>query len=264
MIPPWPKVPSQIVTFLFFKKHHRWVHDPPVNNRRYKGMSHWLHRAESFLANLAAGNWSKKFTAFYRTRRFITAFSRSHHCSLSWARWLPSTPTRFLIRSILILFCQVNLGLLVVPASRFDTRTLYAHLSHTCYVSCPSPWFDNWFEEGYKLWSSSLRGFLRHPITSSPLGRYILLSSLFSNTFSLCSLFNLKDQVSHPHKRTAKIIHIFVSWRVEPLLCNDREMGGYTKPFLGKRLGKHVHRAANRRATMKTVFSTWSVPRGYK
>jgi hypothetical protein len=28
--------------------------------------------------------------------------------------------------------------------------------------------------------------------------------------------------------------------RVEPLLCNDREMDGYTRPVSGQRLGKHV------------------------
>jgi hypothetical protein len=29
-------------------------------------------------------------------------------------------------------------------------------------------------------------------------------------------------------------------WRVEPLLSNDREMGGYTRAVSGRRLGKHV------------------------
>jgi hypothetical protein len=29
-------------------------------------------------------------------------------------------------------------------------------------------------------------------------------------------------------------------WRVEPLLCNDREMDGYIRAVSGQRLGKHV------------------------
>jgi len=33
----------------------------------------------------------RKFPAFYGTRRFITAFTRVRHCSLSWARWIQST-----------------------------------------------------------------------------------------------------------------------------------------------------------------------------
>jgi hypothetical protein len=28
--------------------------------------------------------------------------------------------------------------------------------------------------------------------------------------------------------------------RVQPLLCNEREMGGYTRAVSGQRLGKHV------------------------
>jgi hypothetical protein len=34
----------------------------------------------------------KKFTAFYGTRRFITAFTRARHLSLSWARLIQSMP----------------------------------------------------------------------------------------------------------------------------------------------------------------------------
>jgi hypothetical protein len=40
----------------------------------------------------------------------------------------------------------------------------------------------------------------------------ILLSALFSNTFSLCSSLNIRDQVSHPYKTASKIIvtHILI------------------------------------------------------
>jgi hypothetical protein len=38
----------------------------------------------------------------------------------------------------------------------------------------------------YKLWSSSLWSFLQPPVTSSLFGPNILLSTLFSNTLSLC------------------------------------------------------------------------------
>jgi hypothetical protein len=34
----------------------------------------------------------KKFPAFYRTRRFITAFTRARHLSLSWARLIQYMP----------------------------------------------------------------------------------------------------------------------------------------------------------------------------
>jgi hypothetical protein len=41
--------------------------------------------------------------------------------------------------------------------------------------------------------------FLQPPVTSSFFGPNILLSTLFSNTVSLCSSHNVRDEVSHPH-----------------------------------------------------------------
>ena len=70
----------------------------------------------------------KKVPAFYGTRRFITAFTRFHHPSLSWASPIQSTcpqPTSW--RSILILSIHLRLGR---PSglfpSDFPTRSLYA------------------------------------------------------------------------------------------------------------------------------------------
>jgi Mg2+/Co2+ transporter CorB len=39
--------------------------------------------------------------------------------------------------------------------------------------------------------------FLQPPVTSSLFGTNILLSTLFSNTLSLCYCLNVRDQVSH-------------------------------------------------------------------
>jgi hypothetical protein len=41
---------------------------------------------------------------------------------------------------------------------------------------------------------------------------------------------------------------------VEPLLCNNREMEGYTRAVLGQRIRKHVPTATNRRVTMEVFF----------
>jgi hypothetical protein len=60
-------------------------------------------------------------------------------------------------------------------------------------------------EEEYKLWSSSLCSFLQSPVTLSLFGPNILLNTLFSNTLSLWSSINVRDQVSHPNKTTGKI-----------------------------------------------------------
>jgi hypothetical protein len=62
-------------------------------------------------------------------------------------------------------------------------------------MPCPShsPWLE------YKLWNSSLCSFLQPPVTSSLFGPNILVNTLFSNTLSLCSSLNVRDQVSHPY-----------------------------------------------------------------
>jgi hypothetical protein len=49
------------------------------------------------------------------------------------------------------------------------------------------------FCQEYKLWSSSLCNFLQPHTTSFLFVPNILLSSLFSNTFSMCSFFNVRD-----------------------------------------------------------------------
>jgi hypothetical protein len=50
----------------------------------------------------------------------------------------------------------------------------------------------------YRPFTSSLRNFHHSPVTLSLLGPNILLSTLFSNTLSLRSSFNVSDQISHP------------------------------------------------------------------
>jgi hypothetical protein len=54
----------------------------------------------------------KEFPAFYRTRRFITAFTSAHHLPLSWASPIQSiSPLSTSWRSILIFTSRLYLGL---------------------------------------------------------------------------------------------------------------------------------------------------------
>jgi hypothetical protein len=59
---------------------------------------------------------------------------------------------------------------------------------------CPyhPPWLNhsNYAWQRVQLWSSSLCSFLQPPVTSSLFGPDILLSTLVSNTLSLCSTLN--------------------------------------------------------------------------
>ena len=127
----------------------------------------------------------KKFPAFYRTRRFITAVTSARHLSLSWAssiHSIPSHPTSW--RSILILSSHLRLGL---PSgffpSGFPTKTLYTPLFSPIRATCPAYLIlldlitRTILGEEYRSLSSSLCSFLHSPFTSSFLGPNILLNT---------------------------------------------------------------------------------------
>ena len=117
----------------------------------------------------------KKFPAFHRTRRFITALTSVRHLSLSWTSPIQSIyphPTFF--RSILILSTHLLLGLSTgfLP-SGFPTKTLYTLLSTPIRATCPAHLIlldsitRTLLGEQYKSFSSSLCNLLHSPVTSS-------------------------------------------------------------------------------------------------
>ena len=88
----------------------------------------------------------KKFLAFYRTRKFITAFTSTRHLSLSRAtsiQSMPQNPTSW--RSILILSSHLRL---VLPSGLFPQVSppkpvMHLLSPHTCYM--PRPSHSSWF-----------------------------------------------------------------------------------------------------------------------
>jgi len=87
---------------------------------------------------------------------------------------------------------------------RFLHQTLYTPLLSPIRATCLAYLIlldlitGTTLDEQYRSLSFSLCSFLHFPVTSSLLGPNILLSTLFSDTLSLRSSFNVSDQVSHP------------------------------------------------------------------
>ena len=162
-------------------------------------------------------NWLqlvKKFPAFHRTRRFITALTSVRHLSISWGSPIQSIyphPTSW--RSILILYTHLRLGL---PSglfpSGFPTKTLYTPLSSPICTTCPAHFILLDFitrtilGEEYKSFSSSLSNLLHSPVTSSLLDSNILLNTMFSYTLNFLSSPNVSDQVSDPYKTDKSVV----------------------------------------------------------
>ena len=160
--------------------------------------------SRDLLEKLTGSQLVEKFTAFYETRRFITAFTSARHLSLSWATSLQSMlphPTSW--RSILILSSHLCLALLsALFPSCFPTKTLYTPLLYSLSATCSANLIlldlitRTTLREEYRSLSSSLFSCLHYPVPSSLLDLNILLSTLFSNTLSLRPSLNIGDRPS--------------------------------------------------------------------
>jgi len=115
----------------------------PNSDRRFDGslptylLTPWRR---VLLEKLTGLQLVKKFPAFHRTRRFITALTSVRHLSLSWASPIQSIyphPTSW--RSILMLPTHLSLGLPSgLFSSGFPTKTLYTQLSSPIRATCPA------------------------------------------------------------------------------------------------------------------------------
>ena len=90
------------------------------------------------LQKLTGSQLIKKFSTFYATRKFTTAFTTARHLSLSWASSIQSiTPHLTSWKSILILSSHLRLGL---PSGLFPsyllTKTQYTPLLYPIRATC--------------------------------------------------------------------------------------------------------------------------------
>jgi hypothetical protein len=96
-------------------------------------------------------------------------------------------------------FSKCTLSILYAPLLSPTHNTSSAHLIILYVIT------RTIFREQYRSYSS-LRSPFRSPVFLSLSGPETFLGILFSNALSLCSSFNVTDQVSHPYEPKRKII----------------------------------------------------------
>jgi len=95
-----------------------------------------MEQSPSWAADSYSATW--KFLAFYGTQNFIIVFTRNRNCSLSWTRFIHSTPSQPIsLRSTRILSSHVYLGLpsCLFP-SGFQTKIIYAFIISPMRAAC--------------------------------------------------------------------------------------------------------------------------------
>ena len=129
------------------------------------------------LETLPSTQLVKKFPAFHRTRRFITALTSIRHLSLSWASPNHSIPTSHLLEVHLnIIHPSTSRSPQWSPSLRFPQQDLIHPLSSPIRATCPAHLILLDFitrpiqGEEYISFSSSLCSLLHSTVTSSLLG----------------------------------------------------------------------------------------------
>src|SRR5215475_12252883 len=146
---------------------------------------------------------------------------RTHKCPppipiLSQLHPVPTIPSSFLKIHLNIILPSTSWS----PQWPLSLRLPHQHPVHTSIppirATCPAHLIRLDFTtrtilgKEYRSFSSSLCSLLHSPVTSSLLGPYTFLNTLFSNTLSLRSSLNVSDQASHPYKTTGKIIVLYI------------------------------------------------------
>jgi hypothetical protein len=126
----------------------------------------------------------KEFPTVYGTRIFITPFTSSCHCSLSWARWIQSTHSHTIyLKSMLILPSCVCVCVCVSEV--IESLQVYGlkFCKHVPYRFCCNHPNNSWCFEAphYTGFSILLLFSLLCPI---------ILSTVIKNIFTPCGIWN--------------------------------------------------------------------------
>jgi hypothetical protein len=133
---PWRNVKGSVYTdnFTHYGNRSKTVTQWDMHYKKYSKqtsvVSHQLinytKQSPSWEANSRSA--SQDISPFYEIRRFINAFTKARHLSLSWPRWIQATsPYPNFLWYIIILSFHLHSGLLrgLIP-SGFPTKILYA------------------------------------------------------------------------------------------------------------------------------------------
>lgn len=134
-------------------------------------------------------------------RQFTIVLTRTWYCSVFWVRWIQSTSPHNVSVTCIWLWAsnQASHYSNALFPSEFPTKTLYVCLLNPTWARCSVHFILLDF-----IILIQIINLLISP--SSLLGPIILLSTLFSTTFSQCLSFNMKDQVTHTCRSAGKII----------------------------------------------------------
>jgi len=163
----------------------------------------------SLLSSSSAGpQLVKNFPTLLGTLRFVIAFMKVCHRSLSWTisiQSMPPDPTSWISRLILSPFLCLDLlnGLFQL---RLAADTLYVPMQFPTCATCPAhlilldliSWIT--FCEQYRSQNCYLRNIIPSPVTSSLLGQHVFRNTQLSNALSQWSSRSTKFH-SHTNNR---------------------------------------------------------------
>jgi hypothetical protein len=124
----------------------------------------------------------------------------------------PVHTTPYNLRSILILCLDLPSGLF--PSGFPPISYMHSSSPDSCHMPCQShpPLFDhsNYTWRRVQVVKLLIMQYFQPSCHLIPLRSKYSPSNLFSNTLSLCSSLNVREQVSHPYKTTGKIIILYI------------------------------------------------------